>query len=213
MNVQQSTAPASIDTVIFDIGRVLIQFSFEDFRTFLVANGATLTTVQDFIDRSELLAYEHGRLTSERFLEKVQGLLGTPTCLIELTRRWQEVFSPIPEMLELARSLRPRYRVLLMSNTNELHWQHLDQTYALSSLADGVITSFAARAMKPDPAIYAFAEQRFAVSPHRTVFVDDIEQNVLAAIERGWHGVLHRGVAETKRRLDALEVKSGQLEQ
>ena len=58
--------------------------------------------------------------------------------------------------------------------------------------------------MKPDPGIYAIAEQRCQLVPARTVFIDDLPPNIAAAEARGWRGILHQDESTTRERLLAM---------
>jgi HAD superfamily hydrolase (TIGR01509 family) len=62
--------------------------------------------------------------------------------------------------------------------------------------------------MKPDPAIYAQAEQRFSLEPAATVFIDDRADNIAAARARGWQGIVHSRQDSTEAELAALGVRA-----
>ncbi len=197
-----------IRSLIFDVGKVLVQFSFEEFRLFLLERGAEIHSTQDFITRTRLELYEVGGLSSEEFIGGLGSLLREPTPALELGQRWQQIFSPQEDMLELARALQHRYQVGLLSNTSALHWEYLCKTYQLDSIGDGAVTSFGARAMKPAAEIYLHAEKQFNLTPEHSVFIDDIEENVEAARARGWQGIHHTSYGETIQALEALGVKT-----
>jgi HAD superfamily hydrolase (TIGR01509 family) len=198
-----------IDSVVFDIGRVLVGFSFEGFKAFLREGGLHFAGTEEFLARTRMLDYETGRIDSVTFLDTLAGLFPEPVDRVELERQWVEIFTPIPRMLEYARALHARYRVYLGSNTSPLHWAYLCRTYALERLCRGALTSFEAGAMKPDAVFYRCAEERFALTPERTVFIDDLPANVDAARVRGWHAVRHETPAKTQAALQALGVTTG----
>ena len=52
---------------------------------------------------------------------------------------------------------------------------------------EGGLFSGREKLAKPDPAIYAEAERRFALAPQATLFLDDSVRNVDAARARGWN--------------------------
>lgn len=51
---------------------------------------------------------------------------------------------------------------------------------------DGTLTSFEARSMKPDAAIFRIAEQKFGIKPGETLFLDDSASNTEAAAALGF---------------------------
>jgi FMN phosphatase YigB (HAD superfamily) len=198
-----------IENVVFDIGRVLVGFSFDGFKAFLRDGGLHFAGTEDFLKRTRMLDYETGRLDTAAFLETLAGLFPGPVDRAELTRQWVEIFTPLPRMLAYAQALGARYRVYLGSNTSPLHWEYLCRVYALDRLCLGALTSFEAGAMKPDAAFYRCAEERFTLVPERTVFIDDLPANVEAARMRGWHAVRHETAARTRAALQALGVADG----
>jgi HAD superfamily hydrolase (TIGR01509 family) len=101
------------------------------------------------------------------------------------------------DMFALAKRLRQRYRVFLLSNVGELHWAHLNERYRVVEMADDVLPSFQAGIMKPHAGIYEQAERRFELDPALTVFIDDRQDNIDAVRQRGWHGIVHRSSATT----------------
>jgi HAD superfamily hydrolase (TIGR01509 family) len=118
------------------------------------------------------------------------------------------MFALQPDMVELARRLTARYRVYLLSNVGDLHWEHLCEQYGMDRIGHDALPSFVAGVMKPDAAIYAQAERRFALEPAATVFIDDRSENVDAARVRGWHGIVHASCEATRLKLRALGVEA-----
>jgi 2-haloacid dehalogenase len=110
-------------------------------------------------------------------------------------------------LFELASGLMEGYRVYLLSNVGELHWQHLDASYGIESVGHGAIASFRVGAVKPSAAIYREAERRFGLDPSATVFIDDLKRNVLGARACGWSAIHHVNPAGTRRELRALGVR------
>jgi HAD superfamily hydrolase (TIGR01509 family) len=90
------------------------------------------------------------------------------------------------------RSLRPAYRVSVLSNADLTLRARLRDDYGILDLFDDVVCSAEVGCAKPEPAIYALACARLALPPAACVFVDDHEPNVRAAEKAGLRGVLHR---------------------
>jgi len=199
---------ASIQSIVFDIGWVLVHLDYSPLTTFLREHGADIASMRDVTSRIGLEQHECGTLAGEELLENLARLGRRPMSRPELRRRWLDMFEPQEPMLALARDLAERYRVHLLSNVGELHWEHMVREYDLDRLGHGTLPSYVAGVMKPHPEIYAQAERRFGLQPEATVFIDDLPQNVAAARARGWHGIEHRTHAATVRALAALGVSS-----
>ena len=77
------------------------------------------------------------------------------------------------------------YHTYLMSNTNEIHWQHTLSLYRyqIETLFDDVFLSFKTGAIKPDERFFESVDRRIHADPKQTYFVDDLETNRIAAAE------------------------------
>jgi glucose-1-phosphatase len=170
---------SAIDTVVFDVGWVLVHLDFAPLLECLHGSGQRYT-IAEVVAAIDLEAHECGRLSGVRLIDNLHGL--APHANRErLKHAWLEMFLPIDPMWRLARDLAPRYRVHLLSNVGELHWLHLNNRFDLRALAHDALPSFQAGVMKPNDEIYTQAERRFQLDPARTVFIDDLEPNVRTA--------------------------------
>jgi 2-haloacid dehalogenase len=194
-----------IDTVIFDVGWVMVHLDFQPLLGYLGQN-AQRYSIKEIVAAIDLEAHERGEFSGAALIDRLHGL--TPTADREqIKRHWLDMFQPIAPMFDLARDLGLRYRVHLLSNVGDLHWAHLNAQYDLRGMVHDALPSFQAGVMKPDAEIYRLAEERFALTPARTVFIDDLEPNIIAARQRGWHGIQHQSHAQTVLALRALGVE------
>lgn len=185
--------------VVFDVGRVLIDFSFDPFKEFIKTRGASIGTKEEFFDKTNIYAFEKGEVDSISFIETVKSLLQVETKTEEIIHSWKNIFCPLLDMIELCNSLKGKVKTCILSNTNALHWEHLDQHYKVNSLTDKHFTSFDLGTMKPDPKIYEPVEDYLGVPINNILFIDDLPENIAAAEERGWKGVVHKDYLETKK--------------
>lgn len=195
---------AKVTDVVFDVGRVLIDFSYGRFFNLLQSRGCRISGVEEFVDQVELNRYEHGEISSAEFLDRVNALLTDPLPETELIAGWNNLFTPIRGMLRLAGALKPHCGVYLLSNTSELHWQHLETAFGLDKICHDRLASYEVGVMKPAPEIFSAACHRFDLQPETTVFIDDLEANVNGARSCGWHAVWHRDIAETREQVRQL---------
>lgn len=195
---------AQVSDVVFDVGRVLIDFSYDQFAATLRRQGATCDGPEAFLEHVNLIGYEHGEISSEEFLHQVNNLLKEPLPVGELTAAWTNLFSPIREMLAVAGTLKQHCGVYLLSNTSELHWQYLETAFGLDKICHDRLASYEVGAMKPSAEIFSAACNRFDLQPETSVFIDDLEDNVKGAIACGWHGIWHQSVDSTKIELQRL---------
>ena len=195
-----------IDTIVFDIGWVLVHLTPQRLLDTLRAAGAQVESLADVTTRIALHEHESGRLDGEGLLDELAALAPQAIPRAHLAEAWVDMFELQTGMLQLLEGVRQSHRVFLLSNVGDLHWAELRRRWALHEQVDQVIASFEAGVMKPDPGIYAIAEQRCQLVPARTVFIDDLPPNIAAAEARGWRGILHQDESTTRERLQQLGV-------
>jgi len=197
---------STVDVIVFDVGRVLVDFSLEHFGSFLQSKGASLKDIPDFIAKTGMHDYECGKMSSEEFLNRLSALLPEPVVKEELVTEWKQIFHPVDEMLDLLDRVSKNYPVYLLSNSNKMHWEFLEEEYRLSERVNGITVSFQAGAMKPSAIIYEAVEKNFSLEPTTIVLIDDIKEHVAAAQDRGWHGIQHLSHQKTVAELIELGV-------
>jgi FMN phosphatase YigB (HAD superfamily) len=202
-SIERAAAP-SIDAVIFDIGRVLVEPDYAPFLRLLADHGARFATMDEFCAAADLDAHEAGDVDGEAFLRRIGSLATRPVDRARLVYEWNAMYSPVHPLLGAARRLRATHRVYLLSNMGEVHWAHLQGLLDIGGIAHDALASWVARSLKPSPAIYDAAERRFALVPSRTVFVDDRADNVAAARARGWQAIEHASPEATLAALARL---------
>jgi len=94
--------------------------------------------------------------------------------------------------LEALRRLRRTHRVYMLSNTNPIMWnskirdEFTREGFERDDYFDGIVTSFEARSLKPEAAIFQYACRKFGIAPADTLFVDDSQANLDAAAALGF---------------------------
>ena len=205
----------SISNIVFDLGRVLIDFQYDELLQLLHDQGATYSSTDELLERVDLFAYECGQVTDREFLANLNGLLQRPVHDDMLRNKWLHVFTSIPPMITLAQSLATRYGVYILSNASSMHWEHLKKVFDIESIGQGQLASFQAGARKPSPEIYRAAEREFGLIPSSTIMIDDLAENAEGARQCGWHAIHHVGIETTCRQLadhgidmDAMETSA-----
>ena len=105
----------------------------------------------------------------------------------------------LPE--NLLEGLSRRYRLLLLSNTNDIHYRFLRERYLMLRHFDDFVLSYEVGAMKPDAKIYDEAIRRAGAPADECFFVDDKQINVDAARRAGMDAVRFESRDELERQL------------
>ncbi len=122
--------------------------------------------------------------------------------------RWPDILGPVDhDVVAIVDELRGTgVRLYVLSNSSAETVPRSASVLELLARFDGVLLSGEVGLLKPDPAIYALAVDRFGLDPSATLFVDDSPANVEAAIACGWQGHHFTGASELSRAL--VRVKS-----
>ena len=199
-----------ISAVCFDLGKVLLHF---DWQLMLnrVAKKSPLPPKEItrlLKEDRQVLLYEIGGITSAKFFSHLKKLLRYKGTAGELRAAFSEIFTPLPEHIALAALLAPHYPLAIISNTNEAHIVHAEATYSFFSLFRTRIYSHQVKAMKPDHAIYqATLAALGGIDPLETLFIDDLETNILGAVQLGWQTIHLRPGVDLREALASYELK------
>jgi putative hydrolase of the HAD superfamily len=190
--------------IIFDLGKVLIQFDFK--RGYRALEGLCPYTAAEIPRRlggTDLVErFETGLVEPRDFVDQVSRILDLPLDYDRFCEIWSCIFTEtlLPE--SLLEALAARYRLLLLSNTNALHFAMLRATYGhLLRHFHDLILSYEVRAMKPQPEIYRVALERAGCLPGECFYTDDIADYVEAARHLGIDAVQFESRQQIEREM------------
>lgn len=190
--------------LIFDLGRVLIPFDFQrGYQGMGRRSGLDSEEVRARIKALNLVApYETGLIETREFIDAVTRRLGVEMSDAEFAEIWGSIF--LPETLlpdSLLADLRSRYRLVLLSNTNELHFRLVAARYPILRHFHAHVLSYEVKAMKPDPRIYETAIAAGECRAEECFFTDDIADYVEGAKRMGIDAVQFENEAQIRREL------------
>jgi len=202
-----------IKVVFFDLGKVILKFSHQDIVDRLLSHadpdGRRPDELFTFLfDMKEGLCnlYDEGNISSRDFYAEIDRRFTLGVDYEGFIPLWEDIFTECVEVSALIRQVQKRLPVYLLSNVNELHWEHVKHRYPVLSEMDGWVLSYEVKAKKPSPAIYAAALRLAGAGPGQSIFIDDLEENSVAASECGIHGITFRDADALKRDLLALNL-------
>jgi len=194
--------------VIFDFGNVICSFDVEIFLAKLhERSGLDVETLRDRIFGSRLHSrYERGEISSKEFHRDVVRRIGVDVPVEALAEMFCDIFTPLESTHGLIRALKGKYRLGLLSNTNEWHFLRQIRKVPVFPLFDAVTLSFEVGALKPEPEIYLDALRKLSLPPEACVFIDDIGKYADGAAALGIRGIRYTGPEELLRELSGFGV-------
>jgi glucose-1-phosphatase len=196
-------------TIVFDFGNVI---AFFDHRR-AVARFAPFTDMPPTELTLQLYGspiedqYECGKLSTPEYV-RLAKLNGRLTCADDLfLSAFVDIFWRNDDVCRLVPRLKPRYRVLLASNTNDAHYRKFTEQFAdVLGHFDHLCASHFGGCRKPEPEYFAYCQRYAEADPSECVFVDDLPANVEAARSHGWHGIVYRPGDDLAAKLRAVGV-------
>lgn len=184
--------PRSIAAIVSDLGKVVLPFDVE--RAW-EAVEAGCPPHADARRRLPAIIRETrfgcGGISGEEFHRRLVAEVGLRLSLEQFRVAWSDMFWEDDEVVGLIEAAPVRRRVLL-SNTNELHWNWITDRHAAALRPfDRLIVSHECGLEKPDAEIYRLVIRETGLPPAAHLFIDDIEENVRAAGAEGMDAVLH----------------------
>lgn len=182
---------SKIKTIIFDFGGVILdidpQLTYNEFAKF----GPK--SFQDDQIHAIIRKFERGILTPEIFRMEMCNALGIKITNRQFDDAWNALLYDIPsERLEIIEKVKSNYSTLLLSNSNEIHYDLYVRDLQLrfgyrefDSLFHKAYFSFDTHLAKPDPDAFEFIINQHDLKPEETLFIDDSAENIAVAKSLG----------------------------
>jgi len=178
----------NIQAILFDLGKVLVDFNFETgVQALHAACSISRNRLEEVLwDENCIRRYERGEISTAGFHDYLRQTAALNMSLPDFIRTWSSVFLPEPIVSEaLLAGLKRNYPLILVSNTNEAHIDFVRSNYRLLDFFEHVVLSYEVGSLKPDREIF---ERAIAVSGRDAgalFFTDDREENIAAAADLG----------------------------
>jgi 2-haloacid dehalogenase len=200
---------ASIDTVIFDIGNVLIRWDMHNLYRRVFDED---TKIKDFLTETGL------ELENRKFDEGKPFAIGTAELSTKFPHhhealnafdiRWADCLDGAIEenVAVLADLKKAGTSVYAITNFSAEKFPIACRMFPFLTTFDDAIVSGEVKLIKPDPAIYRLLLDRHSLDPSRAVFIDDSAANIATAASLGLRTVHFAGDANVRQSLQTLGV-------
>ena len=196
-----------IKAVFFDLGKVLLDFDKNVIvERFKEKSGLTDHDIAIAVDIYRVADLERGVTPAREFYMSVVSALQINLTFEEFTVLWSDIFTEIPEMVELAQKAKIKHQTYVASNTDPIHFPFLFLKYKWMSQFTGFALSYELKARKPEKEFFERALAKFRLQPSECAYMDDIEENVAAASALGINAVLYESPEQTIKELKKLGV-------
>jgi glucose-1-phosphatase len=191
-------------TIIFDLGRVLVHFDFtRGYRAMEKLCPYSSAEIPKRLAPTGLVELlETGGIEPRAFVSSMNEVLS----IRELDYQgfcdiWSSIFTEtlLPE--SMVERLGERYRLLLLSNTNAIHFDMIRATYPILRHFHHCVLSYEVGAAKPDRKIYEAALAAAHCRPEECFYTDDIADYVRAGREIGFDAVQFESAAQIQREM------------
>lgn len=194
-----------INTIIFDIGMVLVNFCWQDMLKNLGFEGETFEKIADATMRHPLWQdFDRGTWSTDELIRRF--VANAPEYKHEIVTVFQNMdkivttYDYTPDWIRQLKA--DGYRVYILSNIPELvHLDNLDSELSFLKEVDGAVLSYQERLLKPERRIYEVLCERYGIVPEQAVFFDDRAENVDAARKYGLNAIQFSGYEQAQLEL------------
>ncbi len=198
--------------VVFDIGGVLADYRIKEF---LADKGFDPVMIKRILKASLMSPcwgqFERGEITEE---EALRGFAGLDP---EIENELRHAYSSLTGMLTIRDYAIPLIKKLkeagfhtyYLSNYSKKAYDECGESLAFMPYMDGGLVSFIAGKTKPDPEMYKAFLEKYGLKAEECIFIDDTAENVDAAKQLGFEGIVFTSYEELLEKLERSGVRPG----
>ncbi len=195
-----------IRNIIFDLGNVLISFVPSDYLLKKNYPGNIRNTIlTDIFQSPEWKMLDNGDITVPEAIESIAAKSSLNKDEIALVFKFRrDIMFPLDDNARLLPALRKQgYRLYYLSNFPLDVFEEVKNDYFFFRHFDGGIISAEVKLSKPDIRIYEYLIRQYGLNPEESLYIDDIEENVMAAEASGMNGMVTNGSPRIAEQLGA----------
>ncbi len=200
------TPGPKINTVVFDIGNVLLRWDPARAFVGVLEPSAVIT----FMDEIDFAAWNHAQDAGRTFDEGVAAVAERWPQHVESLHTYRRNFTrtvvgEIAGSAQVVEELQAAdVRLLALTNWSAETFPWARSSFGVLDLFEGIVVSGVEGVAKPDPAVFALLIDRYGIDPRQAVFVDDSPANVAAASGAGLTGLVFTDAMDLRDGLRAL---------
>lgn len=199
-----------INTVVFDLGNVLIDWNPRHLYRKIFADEAEMEYFLTHVCNSEWNEKQDaGRPWVEAVAEAGARFPQYEAAIRAYHERWPETLNgALEDSVALLKRLKNQgVRVLALTNWSNETFHFAEEQFPFLQEFEGIVVSGYEQLIKPDPRIFNLLIERYGLNPAQTVFVDDSPRNVEGARAVGLHAVQFSNAAKLEEALAQLSLE------
>jgi len=186
-----------IEVILYDLGNVILSFSHYQ----IAEKLSRFSQKKEFQDPQRIFFclfdlengmvndFDLGRVPPPEFFRSLKQHLGLSIPFEEFLPLWNDIFIEDQEVSKIILSLKGKWRLGLLSNTDPLHFNYILSKFPIMGAFDKWILSYEVGFKKPAVQIFQKAIEWAAVEPQKILFIDDVKKHVEGAISLGMQGI------------------------
>lgn len=192
-----------INCIVFDLGGVLIDLNVprcvgnfkrlmgeENVRNILgIDDEGEGVVAVSAATRQLMHDYEYGNISTDEFLREVCSYCYAGTTIEDVRNAWMSMLAELPQWkLDYIADLRKAgYKTVLLSNSNQMHWDPIFEQFHLDRYFDHIFASHYLHIAKPNKEIFDYVVREAQIDSAHTIYVDDLDKNRAAGEKfAGW---------------------------
>jgi len=172
-----------VKTIIFDLGNVIVKVDKSDqFRKMAKYCNKPISYISNFFEKSSMrMAFERGELNPKEYYEKVVRKLNCKISFTNFKKIYCDIFTLNTDVAKLIKKLKKKFRLVLLSNTDKLHFEYIKNKYEIVGSFDEHVLSYEVGHRKPNRSMFLNAIRKAKAISTNCVYVDDIPEFVHVA--------------------------------
>jgi putative hydrolase of the HAD superfamily len=190
------------NTAIFDLGGVIEKINPNAVK--LAFEKLGMDDAESFFTifrQSEICSeFELGKVTEKEFIDYIKSKCKIKTSSEQIKTAWSTNQCGITKStVKTVNSLKNKgLKLFVLSNTNQIHYQKIVDAFFkkhkqhINSLFNGIYCSYEMHLRKPGKEVFEYLISEENIIPSNSIYIDDLEANLFAPKELGFHCICHQ---------------------
>lgn len=172
-----------IKVIIFDLGNVIVKVDRTNlFKELAINSNKPIEHIKKYYENSSARRlFEIGKLKPKEFYEKIVSELNLNMNFKEFSKYYCDIFTLNNDVVKLVQKLKKNFRLILLSNTDIMHFNYIKNKYKIVNIFDEQVLSYKVGHRKPNPLIFLKALKKAKTLPFKCAYFDDIAEFIYIA--------------------------------